>query len=70
MPILIHSEADLAAWAARVMGPCCSPADARHAAAYFRNLPNRPAWGTDWGGFLNSYANPELLFAAVPTSGF
>lgn len=70
MPLVIHSEADLAVWAARIMGPGCSPADARHAAAYVRELPGRPAWGTDWAGFLASYASPEFLFASVPMSGF
>jgi len=70
MPLVIHTEADLTAWAARVMGPGCAPADARHAAAYVRNLPNRPPWGTDWAGFLAPFAKPELLFATVPVSGF
>ena len=70
MPLVIHSEADLAAWATRVMGPGCAPSDARHVAAYVRDLPNRPAWGTDWGHFLNAFASPELLFATLPMSGF
>lgn len=70
MPLVIHSEADLPTWAARVMGPGCAPADARHAAAFVRDLLGRPVWGTDGTGFLASFASPELLFATVPTSGF
>ena len=70
MPLVIHSEADLANWAARVMGAGCAPSDARHVASYVRDLPGRPAWGTDWGHFLASFASPELLFATLPMSGF
>jgi hypothetical protein len=70
MPLVIHSESDLTVWAARVMGAGSAPGDARHAAAYVRDLPDRPEWGTDWAPFLSSFASPDLLFATLPMSGF